>query len=165
MKEISALDFNENIFKLIGKDWFLVTADDENKTNMMTASWGGMGVLFNKNVVTIYVRPSRYTKTFIDKSEKFSLCVLPENYRDALAYCGKVSGRDEDKISKTGLTVSNISDCSVFNESKIAFVCKKLYSQQMDANLLVDKKLRDTFWKEDVHVMYIAEIEKILVNE
>ena len=100
MKEINPLDLSENVFKVIGKDWFLITDDKDGKCNAMTASWGGMGVLFNKNVVTIYVRPSRYTKSFLDADDRFSLCVMPEKYRDQLKYCGKVSGRDEDKIKK-----------------------------------------------------------------
>ena len=43
-------------------------------------------------------------------------------------------------------------------------ICKKLYSQPMDAAALNDEKLRNTMWKDDVHEMYIAEIEKAFVQ-
>ncbi len=165
MKEINPLDLNENVFKVIGKDWFLITDDKDGKCNTMTASWGGMGVLFNKNVVTIYVRPSRYTKSFLDADDRFSLCVMPEKYRDQLKYCGKVSGRDEDKIKKCGFTLNEELNTVYFNESRLVFICKKLYEQQLDSKLLKDNNLRETFWNDDVHVMYIAEIEKILLED
>lgn len=165
MKEIKLEELNENVFKVIGKDWMLITAEKDNKTNMMTASWGGLGVLFNKNVATIYVRPSRYTKEFLDAGEKFSLCVMEEKNRQELAYCGKISGRNEDKVSKCGFNVTKSDGTVYFDESRLVFICKKLYSQKMDAELLADKTLRDTFWKDDVHEMYIAEIEKVLIKE
>lgn len=166
MKEISIENFNENPFTLIGKEWMLITAEKDNKTNMMTASWGGLGVMWSKNVATIYIRPSRYTKTFVDAGEKFSLCVLNENMKDKLSYCGKVSGRDEDKVAKTGLTIAHENNVSYFTESKLVFICKKLYSQKMDKNSLLDEKSLQTFWADDdIHEMYIAEIEKILIAE
>ena len=55
-----------NPFTKIGKEWMLITAGDEKKANTMTASWGGVGVLWGKNVVYIFVRDTRYTKEFID---------------------------------------------------------------------------------------------------
>ena len=42
-----------NPFKMIGKDWMLVTAGDQNGWNTMTASWGFMGVMWGKNVAEI----------------------------------------------------------------------------------------------------------------
>ena len=62
-----------NPFTKIGKEWALVTAGDKGKANTMTVSWGGVGVLWGKNVVYIFIRDSRYTKEFIDSHEFFSL--------------------------------------------------------------------------------------------
>lgn len=53
----------------------------------MTVSWGGVGVLWGKNVVFIFIRDSRYTKEFLDNGDLFSLSFLNEDYRDALNYC------------------------------------------------------------------------------
>ena len=68
-------------FELIGKDWMLITAQNGEKTNTMTASWGGFGVMWNKNVAYIVLRPQRYTKEFIDNSETFSLTFFDEKYK------------------------------------------------------------------------------------
>ena len=81
MKEISYKDLNENTFDMIGKDWLLLTAEKDGKVNTMTASWGGVGILWNKKVAYIFVRPQRYTKEFIDSNEKLSISVLPNEYR------------------------------------------------------------------------------------
>lgn len=100
---IDMLDINP--FTKLSKEWALVTAGDKEKSNTMTVSWGGTGVLWGKNVVFIFIRESRYTKDFIDNGEFFSLSFLSEKYRDALKYCGAHSGRGEDKWSKAGLTL------------------------------------------------------------
>ena len=70
-----------NPFKLIGKNWGVITAEKDGKINAMTASWGGMGVLWNKNVMNIYVRESRYTKEFLDAGDLFSVTFFDEKYR------------------------------------------------------------------------------------
>ena len=93
-----------NPFTLIGKDWALLTAGGETGFNPMTVSWGNMGVMWNKNIVTVYVRPQRYTKEFIDRSDKFTLSFFEESMRPALKLCGSKSGRDLNKVEATGLT-------------------------------------------------------------
>ena len=165
MKQIEINEFSENPFKLIGSDWMLITAKKGDKTNMMTASWGGVGILWNKPVATIYVRPQRYTKEFIDNEEYFSLCVLPEEYRQILNYCGTKSGRDEDKIAETKLTIDESEKAPIFKESRLVLICKKLYAQDLTEQSFMDKSLVEKNYKaKDFHTMYIAEIEKILTN-
>ena len=73
--------FEVNPFDKIGKDWMLVTAGNEEKANTMTASWGGMGVMWGKNVVFVFIRDSRFTKEFIDREGRFSLSFPSEEYR------------------------------------------------------------------------------------
>ena len=87
----------------IGRQWMLITAGDEQHFNTMTASWGGMGTLFNKPVATIYVRPQRYTYQFTEQQDTFSLCFFDPCYRDTLTLCGTKSGRDIDKPRACGL--------------------------------------------------------------
>ena len=164
MKQIEINEFSENPFKLIGSDWMLITAKKGDKTNMMTASWGGAGILWNKPVATIYVRPQRYTKEFIDNEEYFSLCVLPEEYRQILNYCGTKSGRDEDKILASKLTVVESEKAPIFKESRLVLICKKLYAQDLTEESFIDKSLVEkNYQAKDFHTMYIAEIEKVLI--
>ena len=164
-KEIKPNDPNESTFKLIGTDWMLITAAKDDKVNTMTASWGGFGILWHKKVVYAFVRPQRYTKEFIDESPTFSLTFFDESFRKDLTYLGTVSGRDEDKISKTNLSVTYFDDTPCFNEAKLTIICKKLYAQELDPDCFIDKSLDNKCYPDkDYHTVYIAEIEKILTN-
>ena len=165
-KEIQAEDFVYSTFKTIGKDWLLVTAEKDGKANTMTASWGGLGVMWGKNVAYVVIRPQRYTKEFIDGADTLSLTVFDENYRKMLSYFGSVSGRDEDKIAKSGLTVAHENNTPYFNEAKIALLCKKLYAQEFKPECFIDQESKEKWYPgADYHTMYIVEIEKILVQE
>ena len=164
-KEICVNSLNENFFKLIGEKWMLITAGNEENLNMMTASWGGVGVLWNKNVETIYLRPTRYTKEIIDSTDTFSLSVLPQKYKTALDYCGSHSGRDEDKFQKTKLDVEYMNGTPWIKQARIVIFCNKLYAQEFDPNCFVEEKLcKQNYRKDDFHTMYIGEITKIMVE-
>ncbi len=164
--EIRTEELNKNPFELIGGDWMLVTAKKENKVNTMTASWGGMGIMWNKNVAYTVLRPQRYTKEFVDGSDTFSLSFLGKDYKKILSYLGTVSGRDEDKISKSGLKVVYEGGTPYFEESDLVLICRKLYSQELDTKGFIDGKLDgENYPKKDYHTLYISEILKVLVKE
>lgn len=163
--KISPEELRNNPFHMIGKDWMLVTAEKEGKVNTMTASWGGVGVLWNRNVVYVFIRPQRYTKEFIDNAETFSLSVLPQDYKKTLSYLGTVSGRDEDKIAKSGLTVAHDGATPYFEEAETVLVCRKLYRQEMTPESFIDESLVGANYpNNDYHAMYVAEIQDVLVK-
>lgn len=165
-KEIKPDELNKNVFQLIGKDWMLITAEKDNKVNTMTASWGGFGVMFNKNVVSIVLRPQRYTKEFVDDSDTFSLTFLNENFRDQLKYLGSASGRNEDKISKSNLTVNHLDNTPYFEEGNLIIICKKIYAQPLNPDCFIANELDEKWYpQKDYHTFYMAEIEKILIKE
>lgn len=165
-KEIKPEELNNNVFQLIGKDWMLITAENNNKVNTMTASWGGFGIMFNKNVVSVVLRPQRYTKEFVDNSDTFSLTFLDESFRDQLKYLGSASGRNEDKITKSNLTVNHLDGTPYFQEGNIIIICKKIYAQPLNPDCFIDNKLDEQYYpQKDYHTFYMAEIEKILVKE
>lgn len=165
-KEIKPEELNESAFKLIGKDWMLITAEGDNKINTMTASWGGFGVMFSKNVVYVVIRPQRYTKEFVDKSDTFSLTFFDETFKKQLSYIGTTSGREEDKISKANLTVQHIDDTPYFEEGKMAIICKKIYAQDFKSDCFIATELEEKWYPEkDYHTLYIAEIEKIIIKK
>ncbi len=66
MKKLEVKDLKENFFEAIGKEWMLVTAGTKEKFNTMTASWGGIGWLWNKPVAFISLITERYTYEFVD---------------------------------------------------------------------------------------------------
>ncbi|MBQ8140384.1 MAG: flavin reductase [Clostridia bacterium] len=162
-KEITPYEI-ENAMKLIGKDWMLITAAKENNINTMTASWGDMGVLWGKNVCTVYIRPQRYTFEFVESSDRLSLSFFDEKYRGALKYCGTKSGRDCDKLADTGLTSTMIDGVPIINEAKLVLVCRKLYADDLKKDkFLVDEPLSN-YKNDDFHRFYICEIEKVLTR-
>ena len=113
---INAKDFDP-IFDRIGKEWMLISASDGKQTNTMTASWGFCGILWNKPVAVCLIRPQRHTFSIVESTDHLSLSFLGEEYRDALTYCGRNSGRDGNKFKASGLT-----SCTAFSISCI--VCR-----------------------------------------
>ena len=156
--------WQDNIFRRVADDWMLICVGDAQKTNVMTASFGSFGTLFFKPVAHIYVRPERFTYSLLEKSDSFSLCFFNgENYRKALQYCGKASGRDEDKIAHCGLTAQFIDGTPVIAEADVNIICRKIYRQDIDPELLLDASIKQrTYPGGDTHRMYIGEILKIL---
>ena len=157
----------ENPFSMLDDAWMLITAGDMEKHNTMTASWGGVGVIWNKPVATIYVRPQRYTYEFTEENEYFTLSVFTEEYRKALTYCGRNSGRDVDKDKECGLTPflakDDIAGSVAYQEARLVFVCKKLYAQDLVPESFIDPTLAEkNYPSNDFHRMYIGEIVAVL---
>lgn len=138
----------------------LVSATDKDgKTNAMTASWGGLGVLWGKKVAFVFIRPQRYTKKFVDYAENFSLSFFEESYKPMLGYMGKVSGKNEDKIKKSGLTVQYKDGAPVFKEASLTLICRKMYRQTLEEDCFIDKtNIGKWYPQKDYHDMYVAEI-------
>jgi flavin reductase (DIM6/NTAB) family NADH-FMN oxidoreductase RutF len=153
---------DENTFTLIGKEWMLITAGTIDHWNTMTASWGGLGVLWGKNVSFCFVRNTRYTFEFMNESPTFSLTFFDEKHRSALDYCGSNSGRDVDKAKETGLTPVEIDGSVAFTEARLVLVCRKLYEQDMDPASFVDPSIADHYVQKDYHRIYVGEIVNCL---
>lgn len=166
-EEINVNEIDKNVFDMIGKQWMLVTAaKSEDEVNTMTASWGGLGIMWGKPVAYVFIRPQRYTKEFIDASCKMSLSFFTEDYRKMLSYMGTISGRDEDKIEKSELKVSFENEAPYFDEAEVVFITKKLYAQNMGEEFLLDKEIAGKWYPgNDWHTMYVCEIEKVLINK
>ncbi len=164
-REISPYEMQGNVFTSIDKDWMLVGAQKEGKVNMMTASWGGMGILWNKPVAYIFIRPQRYTKEFMDSTDTFSLTFFDKAYRDQMTLCGTKSGRDIDKVEACGFQVISELDAPVFTQANTALICKKLYRQTLDPSCFIAQELDGANYPgKDYHDFYIAEICKVLVK-
>ena len=103
LKRIDPKEIGQNVFSLIGDQWMLITAGTAEQCNTMTASWGGLGVLWGAPMATCYIRPQRYTREFVDREEYFTLAFFDEEHRKALALCGSKSGREVDKVGSAAL--------------------------------------------------------------
>ena len=156
-----------NPFSVLDDNWMLITARSGDQVNTMTASWGGLGVLWNKNVAYIFVRPQRYTRELIDRSDHFSLNILDhEHYKKELEYFGSTSGRDEDKIAKSKLTLAYSEEVPYFQEADRVLICRKLSKQQITKDSFLEAGLAaKNYPTDDFHYVYVGEIEDFLVRE
>ena len=160
--EITPEQWQDNVFDRIDRGWMLVTAGDKDALNTMTASWGGVGILWNKPVVFAFVRPSRYTYEFMERTDAFSLTFPGEEHRAALQLCGSKSGRNMDKIAAAGLTPIFDQAAPYFEQGEIALICRKLYTQDLDPSRFLDPAIERQYANGDYHRVYVGEITKVL---
>ncbi len=154
-----------NIIKMVSQDWMLITAGNKDKYNTMTANWGGIGYLYNKPVAICFINPARYTYEFMENSDTYTLTFYTEAYRESLEYCGKVSGRDTDKVKNSGLTPEILPDGSVaFKQAWMIIECRKLVSQSLSPDSIHDPAEKSKRAAQPMHKMYIGEIINVYVK-
>lgn len=160
-KKIDIQDLDMNPFLSIGKDWMLITAGDDELVNTMTASWGGVGVLWGENVVTAFVRPQRYTKEFIDQQDCFSLSFF-NGHKKELGVLGAISGRDKDKIKDVDFHVTYLDNVPTFEEAQLVFIVEKVYEDDIKPECFLDNTVEEKWYpQKDYHRMYVAKIKSI----
>lgn len=153
-----------NPFEKIGKEWALVSAGSKQRANTMTISWGGVGVLWGKNVAFVFVRDSRYTKEFIDSNDFFSVSFLGSQYKEALNYCGSHSGRDEDKLNNAGLNWNYKLSIPFIDEGNLILLCQKLSATKITEDSFISPDIKKWYADGDMHTMYVAEILEVLAR-
>lgn len=160
-------DLIVNPFRTIGEEWLLITAGTKERCNTMTASWGGLGVLWKKNVATVYIRPQRYTKRFVDEQDCFTLSFFDKKYRKELSFCGSKSGKDVDKIKECNFTVAEATCGAAYMEqAKLVLVCRKLYADHIRPEQFIDRSCDTTCYPQhDYHTFYIGEIVEVLKRD
>lgn len=166
-RKIDLTELSFNPFTKIGKEWMLLTGGTMDSFNTMTASWGQLGVLWNRNVLTCYIRPNRHTYGFVESGETFTASFYGEEYRKALSFCGSHSGRDCDKAKETGLTPAEFDGAVAFEEADMVLVCRKLYSYDLqESGFLTEDGIPAQFFGSDpYHRAYISEIVAVYVKE
>lgn len=156
---------------IIKNRWLLLAAGDfkpgstvealkPKPYNAMTISWASVGQIWNKLFFQVVVRPSRYTYELLEKSEGFTLSVLPGALKPALNLLGSKSGRDGDKIAAAGLhpAASKLVSAPSFQEAELVVECKKIYWQDIDPAHFLDSSIEEHYPKNDYHRAYFGEI-------
>ncbi|MEG0592323.1 MAG: flavin reductase family protein [Coprobacillus sp.] len=163
--KIDIKNLEMNPFTSIGKDWMLITAGDQDRVNTMTASWGGVGVLWGENIVHAYIRPQRYTKQFVDNNDCFSLSFF-NGYKKELGVLGSVSGKDSNKIQDVDFHVTYLDGVPTFEEASVVFIVEKVYEDTIKPECFLDSNLDNKWYPEkDYHTHYIARIKEIYINK
>ncbi len=169
-KKLTPEECGENFFQRIGKGWMLLTAKDrrDGRVNCMTASWGGIGVLWHQDIAFCVVRPQRYTYEFIENSDEITFQFFDESYRDALTLCGRQSGRDVDKIEACNFTLRDSaellpgSESAFFDEAELVIVGEKLFLTDMkEENFLDPAIVARNYPNKDFHRLYVCRIDGI----
>ncbi len=157
--------FSNNLLNNILQDWLLITSGKIEDYNMMTASWATFGILWNKPIAQIFIRPSRYTFEYILKNDYFSISFFDSSYKDILNLLGSKSGRVFDKMKIQGLTALNYENKAVFfKQAKQVLICKKIYSLKILSEN-IDEDIKNKFYKNaDFHYIFYGEIVEFLKN-
>lgn len=164
-RQISADKIPGNIIKMLGENWMLITAGNKEHFNMMTASWGGIGRLYEKPVAFCFINPTRYTYQLMEKNDTYTLTFYTEAYRDALQFNGTNSGRNTDKVKGSGLTpVTTPQGSQAFTEAWMIIECRKLVSQSLTPEAVSDDKIKEEYAGKQLHKMYIGEIINVWVK-
>ena len=164
-KRIDPTKIPGNIIKMLSEDWMLITGCDGSTFNPMTASWGGLGYLYNRPVAFCFINPSRHTYTLMENGDTYTLTFYTETYCDALNYCGSHSGKDGDKVKGAGLTpITTPSGSKAFSEAWMIIECKKLVAQPLQQGAIYDTELRHKWDGQKMHQMYIGEIINVWVK-
>lgn len=158
----------EDIVEAIGKEWMLVTAGSPAHCNTLTASWGGIGHLWNRPVAFVFIRPERHTHGFIEANERMTLAFLGHDkaMREAYALCGAKSGRDLDKIAAAGLTpLATPSGNTTYAQARLTIEGRKLFRTDLRAADFLDTAILERWYNDrpggSFHTLYVIEIEAV----
>ncbi len=187
-RRIDPRSLSMNPFSLIAEEWMLVTAGAPGDWNTMTASWGGFGHLWNRDVAFVFVRPTRHTYGFMERESRFSLSFFGPAMRQALALCGSLSGRDVDKAQAAGISPrafdaaaspgepagqggspapaglggpggADSANVIAFEEARLVLALRKLHAQDLDPACFVDPSINDHYAALDWHRLYVGAVE------
>lgn len=166
-KTISPYDIKDNVFKLLDKDWMLVTAGKIDDFNTMTASWGHLGIMWNLPVAICFIRPQRYTFEFANRYDDYTLSFFEEKHRKALKFCGSKSGRDHDKMKETGLLPIETDSGNIYYEqARLVLECKKIYQDDFKPeNFIRPEIAKKNYPGNDFHRFYFGEIVSAMIRE
>lgn len=156
-------DFSPKVFELFNKHWALLTAGECERANPMTISWGSLGTIWGmpgkgKPIVTVYVHPNRYTYRVLNDSDIFTVSFFTEEYRRQLGLMGSISGRDGNKLAKSGLTFKRLAQGIAYEEAVVTLVCRKIFQQDIDKIYMLPELAEDWYGEDDAHRLYIGEV-------
>ncbi|MDR0664852.1 MAG: flavin reductase [Helicobacteraceae bacterium] len=160
-READIKEFDVGAIEKISKDWALIAAANADNYNAMTASWGLIGYLWQKPVAVCFVRPQRFTRSFIDNSAYFTLSFFAKDTKARVhKVFGSESGRDIDKAAKANIQPIVFGEGAIgFEEASETIACKKIYFDDFDPKNFLDRSI-DELYDSDYHRFYIGEIVK-----
>ena len=163
MKQMNFFEhFNTLCRELNSHGVFLTVKDRDGRVNVMTIGWATAGIIWSRPVMTVLVRPVRYTHDIIENASTFTVSV-PEghNLEKELMYCGTTSGRGVDKAAKAGITLvpGMLANSLVVKECKYFYECEIIHKNVINAKTLSKEIVDDLYTQKDFHSIYYGEIK------
>ena len=176
-KEINVFDYTSDIMKALNKGGALLVSEAEDCVNAMTIGWATVGIEWGVPIFAVYVREGRFTRELIDRTGEFTVAVpYGEKYSaqvtKALGMCGSRSGRDMDKIAKSGIHAvdAEIVRPPAIKEFPLTIECRVVFSQIQPVKEISSKF--NKFYPADkldeyggAHIAYYGEILKSYILE
>lgn len=133
-----------------------ILVEHEGKRNVMTIGWGGLVRMWDRDILMVPVRTSRYTHELLQAVDEFIVSVPPEGAMlDELSFCGSRSGRNIDKIKDCDLTPSGgMVGCKNYR-------AKIILRQPMEEDKLDEAFLNNYYPLRNLHVLYYCEISDL----
>ena len=160
-------NFTENGFQWF-RDAQLLAAGNREKSNAMTIGWGGIGTLWGRTALTVYVAEKRYTKEFMDREQYFTVMSFDVAQSRVLTYMGRNSGRDGDKAEALGLHVAYTANGTpYYTEATMVIECKTMYAAPFDPQYFkseVPERMYCNF-PAGIHSLYFGEVVGAWVRE
>ena len=154
-----ASDAVTKAFQNLGNEWALVAFGEENHFNAITVSWGSLGFIWKRPIVTVMVRPQRYTWDFSEKYRNFSVSFYRPEYHNALSVMGSLSGRDTDKIAQAGLTPVFVGGVPTFKEAYLTVTARTVYRGQLEESGFRESSFCEEYYpQKDYHTLYHGEL-------
>lgn len=172
-KEIIPTDISDNVFKLVGEDYSVITAGTDSAYNTMTASWGGWGQLFNKPTTWCILNGNRYTLEFIQKEKTYTMSYFPDQFKEQVLFFGSKSGKGTDKMKENTLSfVKTPSGNIAYKEARMIIECKLVEVTEVNPNdfhteegkSFIEKGLQKETGK-GYHKLVFGEITKVWVRK
>lgn len=159
-KEITYDQYAAQFLTQLPRGAFLTVKAGE-KINVMTIGWGSLGYIWQRPIMMVMVRQSRYTYQLMEEAADFSVSLpAPGELKQDLAIAGTKSGRDIDKFKESKLTAKNAREIvsPIIDECNLIYECRPLFKQIMEADKL-SADIREKYYADnDLHVIYYAEI-------
>ncbi len=161
-------DFKDNAFEFFTRGPILASGDTTSY-NAMTIGWGAMGnyLGYDRQTIIVYVAPSRYTHSFMEKYPRFTIMEFDDP--KIAEFMGTNSGRDIDKAKALGLHVAYTSNGTpYFLEAKSVIECEiitNFHQNEKDFRSDTPKRMYTTTLKAGIHTVYFGEVLGAWIKE
>jgi len=170
-KKIEPTEINENVFKLVGQDFTVITAGDELHYNSMTASYGGWGQLFDNPVTWCFLRANRYTLEVMKECHTYTMSYFDDEYKEQVLFFGSKTGKDTDKMKETTLTmVQTPSGNTSYKEARLIIECELMEITSVKPDDFYSQKGKDFVIEgyndaKDYHKLVFGNITNVWVRD